>query len=211
MGRESELIEAARAGNYPQVERILSTKPKKAGPFASLRRAGGGISSRDSRGYTALHYSALSGHKEVAQLLLSYEASCNSVDEAGSSPLHLAAWAGHGDLVRVLLETGPSVPNVNLTNGDKETALHCAAQYGHIEPVKLLLDAGADPNIKNIREETALDHAAQYGRIETVRLVLETHPEMVGVYTAYGGMLYTHTPLHLASRNGHRFVIAISN
>ena len=207
MGRESELIEAARAGNYPQVERILSTKPKKAGPFASLRRAGGGISSRDSRGYTALHYSALSGHKEVAQLLLSYEASCNSVDEAGSSPLHLAAWAGHGDLVRVLLETGPSVPNVNLTNGDKETALHCAAQYGHIEPVKLLLDAGADPNIKNIREETALDHAAQYGRIETVRLVLETHPEMVGVYTAYGGMLYTHTPLHLASRNGHREVV----
>ena len=56
------------------------------------------------------------------------QASCNSVDEAGSSPLHLAAWAGHGELVRVLLETGPSVPNVNLTNGDKETSLHCAAQ-----------------------------------------------------------------------------------
>lgn len=115
MGREAELIEAARAGNYPQVlnnvfflilkkksqvERILSTKPKKAGPFASLRRAQGGICSRDSRGYTALHYAALGGHREVAQLLLSYEASCNSVDEAGSSPLHLASWAGHGDLVR---------------------------------------------------------------------------------------------------------------
>ena len=116
MGREAELIEAARGGNYPQVihnfylllnpkrksqvERILSTKPKKAGPFASLRRAQGGICSRDSRGYTALHYAALGGHREVAQLLLSYEASCNSVDEAGSSPLHLASWAGHGDLVR---------------------------------------------------------------------------------------------------------------
>ena len=31
-------------------------------------------------------------------LLLSYEASCNSVDEAGSSPLHLAAWAGHSEV-----------------------------------------------------------------------------------------------------------------
>ena len=30
--------------------------------------------------------------------------------------------------VNVLLTTGPSIPNVNLTNGDKETALHCAAQ-----------------------------------------------------------------------------------
>ena len=25
----------------------------------------------------------------------------------------------------------------------------------------------------------------------------------VGKYTAYGSMIYTHTPLHLASRNGH--------
>ena len=39
MGRDQELIEAARGGNYPVVERILSTKPKKPGPFASLRRA----------------------------------------------------------------------------------------------------------------------------------------------------------------------------
>ena len=34
----------------------------------------------------------------------------------------------------------------------------------HGECVQQLLDAGAEPNIKNIREETALDHAAQYGR-----------------------------------------------
>jgi len=37
---------------------------------------------------------------------------------------------------------------------------------------------------------------------DTVNLLLETHPKMVGKYTAYGGMLYTHTPLHLASRWG---------
>ena len=64
-------------------------------------------------------------------------------------------------LIVRLLSLGPSVPNVNLTNADKETALHCAAQFGHLESVKLLLDAGADPNIKNIREETALDHAGE--------------------------------------------------
>ena len=115
MGKAEDLIEASRAGNYPMVERILrwgtagnvtfssqlllrSIKPKKAGPFASLRRAQGGIGSRDANGYTALHYAALNGHKEVVGLLLSYEASCNSVDEAGSSPLHLAAWAGHSEV-----------------------------------------------------------------------------------------------------------------
>ena len=63
--------------------------------------------------------------------------------------------------MEILLTTGPSIPNVNLTNGDKETALHCAAQYGHTEVVQLLLGAGAEPNIKNSKEETALDLAAQ--------------------------------------------------
>ena len=93
MGRSDDLIEAARGGNYPLVERILSVKPKKvrfpppcyhmisplpsplpllcltplpqAGPFASLRRQQGGIGSRDASGYTALHYAVLNGHKEV--------------------------------------------------------------------------------------------------------------------------------------------------
>ena len=48
---------------------------------------------------------------------------------------------------------------MNLTNGDKETALYCVAQYGHLECVEQLLDAGAEPYIKSIREETALDDA----------------------------------------------------
>lgn len=55
--------------------------------------------------------------------------------------------------------TSKRVPNVNLTNGNKETALYCVAQYGHLECVEQLLDAGAEPYIKSIREETALDHA----------------------------------------------------
>jgi ankyrin repeat protein len=79
MGRDQELIEAARSGNYAAVDRILSSaKPKRAGPFASLRRGGqGGVGARDVNGYTALHYAALNGHKEVVRLLLSYEASTN--------------------------------------------------------------------------------------------------------------------------------------
>ena len=43
-------------------------------------------------------------------------------------------------------------------------------------------------------------------RVETVSLLLECHPELLSPYTAYGGAIYAHTPLHLASRNGHRFV-----
>ena len=32
---------------------------------------------------------------------------------------------------------------------------------------------------------------------------------MVGKFTAYGSMVYLHTPLHLASRNGHKAVVEL--
>ena len=54
-------------------------------------------------------------YSEIVELLLSYEASCNSADDKGSSPLHLAAWAGHAAIVEILLTRGPSIANVNLT------------------------------------------------------------------------------------------------
>ena len=34
MGKDQDLIDYARAGNYPACEKILTGKPKKAGPFA---------------------------------------------------------------------------------------------------------------------------------------------------------------------------------
>ena len=54
-------------------------------------------------------------HRDIVELLLSYEASCNSADDKGSSPLHLASWAGKSDIVKTLLTHGPSIANVNLT------------------------------------------------------------------------------------------------
>ena len=74
-----------------------------------------------------------------------------------------------------------------------------------MESCAILLRHGADPNIKNSKEETPLDLAALYGRVETVKVLLQSHLELVGPFTAYGGAIYNHTPLHLASRNGHRY------
>ncbi|XP_066998734.2 ankyrin repeat and SAM domain-containing protein 1A [Anabrus simplex] len=212
MGKDQELLEAARNGNIPVVEKILSQRAKRSGPLASLRR-GPGANVQDSSGYSALHHAALNGHKEIVQLLLAHEASTNIVDVKGSSPLHLAAWTGNVDIVRLLLCHGPSVPNVNLTTKDNETALHCAAQYGHTAVVSQLLEHSCDPSIRNSREETALDLAAQYGRLETVELLVRTHPELIQPYSSRvaggSGTLFPHTPLHLASRNGHKAVVAV--
>ncbi|XP_061932238.1 ankyrin repeat and SAM domain-containing protein 1A isoform X5 [Apis cerana] len=209
MGKDQELLEAARNGNVTVVEKILGQRAKRSGPLASLRR-GPGANVQDASGYSALHHAALNGHKEVVKLLLQYEASTNVVDAKGSSPLHLAAWAGDAEIVRLILTQGPSVPKVNLTTKDNETALHCAAQYGHTEVVAQLLQYGCDPSIRNSRGESALDLAAQYGRLETVQLLVSTYPELiVPLRNSSSSVIFPHTPLHLASRNGHRAVVEV--
>ncbi|XP_044737576.1 ankyrin repeat and sterile alpha motif domain-containing protein 1B-like isoform X2 [Chrysoperla carnea] len=209
MGKDQELLEAARNGNIAVVEKILGQKAKRSGPLASLRR-GPGANVQDSSGYSSLHHAALNGHREIVRLLLAHEASTNIVDVKGSSPLHLAAWTGNVDVVRLLLCHGPSVPNVNLTTKDNETALHSAAQYGHAAVVAQLLEHGCDPSIRNSRQETALDLAAQYGRLETVELLIRTHPELIEpMRRAYSSISFSHTPLHLASRNGHKSVVEV--
>ncbi|XP_015115942.1 ankyrin repeat and sterile alpha motif domain-containing protein 1B isoform X3 [Diachasma alloeum] len=209
MGKDQELLEAARSGNVTVVEKILGQRAKRSGPLASLRR-GPGANVQDASGYSALHHAALNGHKDVVKTLLQYEASTNVVDAKGSSPLHLAAWAGDADIVRLILSQGPSVPNVNLATKDNETALHCAAQYGHTEVVSQLLQYGCDPSIRNSRGESALDLAAQYGRLETVQLLVRTHPELIEpLRCSSSSLIFPHTPLHLASRNGHRAVVEV--
>ncbi|XP_020300342.1 ankyrin repeat and SAM domain-containing protein 1A-like isoform X2 [Pseudomyrmex gracilis] len=209
MGKDQELLEAARSGNVTVVEKILGQRAKRSGPLASLRR-GPGANVQDASGYSALHHAALNGHRDVVKLLLQYEASTNVVDAKGSSPLHLAAWAGDAEIVRLILSQGPSVPKVNLATKDNETALHCAAQYGHTEVVAQLLQYGCDPSIRNSRGESALDLAAQYGRLETVELLVRTHPELIeSLRNSSSSLIFPHTPLHLASRNGHRAVVEV--
>ncbi|CAG9856297.1 unnamed protein product [Phyllotreta striolata] len=208
MGKDQELLEAARKGNVAVVEKILGQRAKRSGPLASLRR-GPGANVQDSSGYSALHHAALNGHRDIVKLLLEHDASTNIVDSKGSSPLHLAAWSGSVEIVRLLL-SGPSICNVNLTTKDDETALHCAAQYGHTQVVSLLLEHACDPGIRNCRGETALELAAQYGRLDTVELLVRTDPSLIQcLKRTTPDTVFPHTPLHLASRNGHKAVVEV--
>uniref|UniRef100_A0AAR5PAK1 Uncharacterized protein n=1 Tax=Dendroctonus ponderosae TaxID=77166 RepID=A0AAR5PAK1_DENPD len=178
MGKDQELLEAARKGNTAVVEKILGQRAKRSGPLAS----------------------------DIVRLLLEHDASPNIVDSKGSSPLHLAAWSGNLEIVKLLL-SGPAICNVNLTSKDDETALHCAAQYGHTGVVSALLEHACDPGIRNCKGETALELAAQYGRLETVELLVRTDPMLIQRTTP--DIIFPHTPLHLASRNGHKAVVEV--
>lgn len=156
------------------------------------------------------------------RLLLAHDASPNLPDYRGSSPLHLAAWAGHQDIVKLLLTQSTRPADPNLQTIDNETPLSCAAQHGHTGALTTLLAHGADPKIPNSRGERPLDLAAQYGRLQVVQMLIRAHPELLLPYnkdydddqlsdTDSGccRSILTHSPLHLASRNGHKTVVEV--
>ncbi|KAM6982793.1 ankyrin repeat and SAM domain-containing protein 1A isoform 4-T4 [Tautogolabrus adspersus] len=227
MGKEQELLEAARTGNLAAVEKLLSGKRQSAGTGSGSSGTGGsgnsgghGASSHplssllsiwrgpnvncvDSTGYSPLHHAALNGHSEVVEALLRNEALTNIADNKGCYPLHLAAWKGDEHIVKLLIHQGPSHPKLNEQNNDNETPLHCAAQYGHSRVVRLLLEELTDPTMRNNKFETPLDLAALYGRLEVVKLLLCAHPNLLSCNAK------KHTPLHLASRNGHLSVVEV--
>ncbi|CAJ1054780.1 ankyrin repeat and sterile alpha motif domain-containing protein 1B isoform X1 [Xyrichtys novacula] len=209
MGKEQELLEAARTGNVAIVEKLLSGKKGILGsgsgsiPLPNLLSMWKGlnVNCTDSSGSTPLHHASLNGHRDVVLKLLQFEASTNVADNKGCFPLHLAAWRGDVDIVRILIHHGPSHCRVNQQNHERETALHCAAQYGHSEVVSELLQELTDPTMRNSRQETPLDLAALYGRLQVVRMLVSTHPNLMTSYTRQ------HTPLHLAARNGHHSTV----
>ncbi|KAM8908583.1 ankyrin repeat and sterile alpha motif domain-containing protein 1B isoform 3-T3 [Spinachia spinachia] len=209
MGKDQELLEAARTGNVAQVEKLLSGKKGILGsgsgsiPLPNLLSMWKGlnVNCTDSTGYTPLHHASLNGHRDVVLKLLQFEASTNLADSKGCFPLHLAAWRGDVDIVRILLRHGSSHCRVNQQNHQQETALHCAAQYGHSEVVSVLLQELTDPTMRNSQQETPLDLAALYGRLQVVRMLVSAHPNLMTSHTR------RHTPLHLAARNGHRSAV----
>ncbi|XP_053525037.1 ankyrin repeat and SAM domain-containing protein 1A isoform X1 [Artibeus jamaicensis] len=191
MGKEQELLEAARTGHLPAVEKLLSGKRLSSGFGGGSGGSGGGsgggggssshplssllsiwrgpnVNCVDSTGYTPLHHAALNGHKDVVEVLLRNDALTNVADSKGCYPLHLAAWKGDAQIVRLLIHQGPSHTRVNEQNALEIKELK---KYGPFDPYI---------NAKNNDNETALHCAAQYGHTEVVKVLLEelTDPTM---------------------------------
>ncbi|XP_043080773.1 ankyrin repeat and SAM domain-containing protein 1A-like isoform X2 [Puntigrus tetrazona] len=192
MGKEQELLEAARTGNLVAVEKLLSGKRQSVGsaaaggsgstgnigsgghssshPLSSLLSIwrGPNVNCVDSTGYTPLHHAALNGHSEVVEVLLRNEALTNIADNKGCYPLHLAAWKGDQRIVKLLIHQGPSHPKLNEQSALDHTEFK---RCGPFDPYI---------NAKNNDNETPLHCAAQYGHTQVVQLLLEelTDPTM---------------------------------
>ncbi len=89
---------------------------------------------------TALHRAAISGHKEVAELLLTEGADVNAIDWFRYTPLHYAAEKGRTEIAELLIAKGA---DVNDKNNDGQIPLQLAKEKGHDEIVELLRNHSA--------------------------------------------------------------------
>ncbi|EAX94157.1 ankyrin repeat protein, putative [Trichomonas vaginalis G3] len=94
------------------------------------------INAKNKDGTTALHISAISDSKEIAELLISKGADINVRDNEGKTALHYAVINNSKETAKFLLINGADITSA--TYGGK-TALQCAMDANNTEIVKLFI------------------------------------------------------------------------
>ncbi len=155
---DAPVAEAAERGDLEAVRALL--------------RQGADVNAAQGDGMTALHWAALNGHTQMAEVLLYAGARPEATTRLGEyRPLHLAARAGHAEVLAALLARG-SDPNAPTATGAR--ALHLAAASGSAKTVSALLEAGAEVDApESAAGQTPLLFAAAAGRVEALRALLD--------------------------------------
>ena len=166
-----DMFAAVKSRNAPEVRRLLA--------------AGADVNGRDDRGATPLVWAAVTGSREIAELLIARGADVNAKDRSGFTPLHVAAYQSRREVAELLIAKGAEV-NARSTAG--WTPLHKAMERlanpevmhqaspsdvaAMVSVVELLLANGADLNAKSTFNMTPLHFAAASGQKVLVEFLL---------------------------------------
>lgn len=105
----------------------------------------------DEYGRTPLWHLAAHGDYAGVLTALAAGANPNQIDDAGYTPLHAAVHDGHVEVIKLLLPVSDCVNTADKHgNGPLWTAVSTTPKDRKALVIKLLLDAGADPDHKNI-------------------------------------------------------------
>ncbi|MEZ5290015.1 MAG: ankyrin repeat domain-containing protein [Vicinamibacterales bacterium] len=137
----------------------------------TLLQQGSDVNAAQGDGMTALHWAAMKGDAELAQMLVYAGANVKATTRLGANtPLIVAARNGRPDVVKVLLEAGAE-PDAATSTGT--TPLMLAAASGSVDAVKALLAAGAKVDAtESSMEQTPLMFAAANSRVDVMQALI---------------------------------------
>ncbi len=136
----------------------------------ALLKSAADVNAAQGDGMTALHWAAMSGDVELAQMLVFAGANVRATTRLGTyTPLFLASQQGHASVIEALVKAGSDI-KAGTPNGT--SPLMVAAAAGKVDAVKVLVDAGADVNAKDgVRSQTPLMYAAAANRADVIALL----------------------------------------
>jgi len=190
------------------------------GSLESLASRLGNVDRADELGWTALHCAAALGNRRTIECLLEAGADSQRPTAAGTSALDWVVHQGHKPAAEMLLAAGArhtvhtaagmgDVEALERLLADKGTLtragrrfgappLHWAVEGGQPEAAVRLLEAGANPNERDVHGRTPLIAAVEEGDTRLTKLLLSRGAE-VNVADAR-----RRTPLHVAAEDGER-------
>jgi ankyrin repeat protein len=158
----------ASAGNAPVADAAMNGDREAV---RALLKKGLDVNEAQGDGTTALHWAAMKGDADLAQMLIYAGANLRATTRIGAyTPLYLAARGGQSAVVAVLVAAGADVKG---TTSNGTTPLMIAAAAGDTKTVQTLVENGSDINAKDeARGETPLMFAAGFNRADVVKMLL---------------------------------------
>ncbi|KAF2310566.1 hypothetical protein GH714_014522 [Hevea brasiliensis] len=160
---------------------------------------GGDVNAVDHTGQTALHWSAVRGAIQVAELLLQEGAQVAAADMYGYQTTHVAAQYGQTAFLYHIVSKWNADPDV--PDNDGRSPLHWAAYKGFADCIRLLLFLDAYRGRQDKEGCTPLHWAAIRGNLEACTVLVQAGKKKTMV-TDNTGL----SPAQLASDKNHRQV-----
>ncbi|TQD88391.1 hypothetical protein C1H46_026050 [Malus baccata] len=171
------------------------------GDLEKLQRLhGGDVNATDHTGQTALHWSAVRGAIQVAELLLQEGARVNAADMYGYQATHVAAQYGQTAFLYHVVSKWNADPDV--PDNDGRSPLHWAAYKGFADCIRLLLFLDAYKGRQDKEGCTPLHWAAIRGNLEACTVLVQAGKKEDLMVTDNTGL----TPAQLAADKNHRQV-----
>ncbi|GFU11199.1 ankyrin-3 [Nephila pilipes] len=127
------------------------------------------VNLRRKHDFTLLHFSALTGSKEITEYLVEKRANIDAKDVYGSKPIHIAIRKGFTNIVEYFLSCNMKIDDLD---GNGLTLLHIAADSGEANISELLIKRKANINAFNLNNETPIHLAAANGHKKVIDILL---------------------------------------